>query len=551
MEPSFPGAQHGGSSAPAGATMEEASHARSCGDREPVGGRKASDEGREGAPPFKAVLALRKKKERAQTSELWATMELLAPTLEENKGVPGGQRSKLLRTGRSKEELLKDVLAVVRYQTALAGSRTRQALEVASCQAGLVTVHLDTGKIAHASRAFQELGSWLFDGCLFDQHLSVLLHPDDKQALREFFMGASRGKVRPGASMTLRFLRRPPGRGLRAPKWILVYTQPITVTLSKIVRTTEGAHAVLVADLRSNGKIHYGVQAAHIRNLVESEMMNRTYALDWDSEGMDPAEMVMAHKFHPDMYTKRSAISSLCAAATKTFCKAVSWVVKKVVSVTLTVKFLLLDDDTLHLEGIHQPTFVGGSTFTLAEIITLGTIMVHMGDSPISAKSSISSISAKSPKSPDSPNSRASPISTNEGASDSLPEPATENDKPEIEMKKPMTLAYVVVDDEVGLTTSIAVIVLMANLKKDGTATTAQRADSMNTPQETTARLDAPWFDGDKSGSFRFVGKVIGGVDQEVAELRRAMQGLQPPSVSETECKDALGATTLWEFNSK
>ncbi|KAJ1467546.1 hypothetical protein T484DRAFT_3631150 [Baffinella frigidus] len=36
---------------------------------------------------------------------------------------------------------------------------------------------------------------------------------------------------------------------------------------------------------------------------------------------MDPAEMVMAHKFHPDMYTKRSAISSLCAAATKTFCK--------------------------------------------------------------------------------------------------------------------------------------------------------------------------------------------------------------------------------------
>ncbi|KAJ1467543.1 hypothetical protein T484DRAFT_3631144 [Baffinella frigidus] len=92
MEPSFPGAQHGGSSAPAGATMEEASHARSCGDREPVGGRKASDEGREGAPPFKAVLALRKKKERAQTSELWATMELLAPTLEENKGVPGGQR---------------------------------------------------------------------------------------------------------------------------------------------------------------------------------------------------------------------------------------------------------------------------------------------------------------------------------------------------------------------------------------------------------------------------------------------------------------------------
>jgi hypothetical protein len=43
------------------------------------------------------------------------------------------------------------------------------------------------------------------------------------------------------------------------------------------------------------------------------------------SEGMDPAEMIMAHKFHPEMYTKRSALSSLCAAATKTFCKVRIW----------------------------------------------------------------------------------------------------------------------------------------------------------------------------------------------------------------------------------
>ena len=57
-------------------------------------------------------LALRKKNERAHTTELWATLELLAPSVDANKGHPG-YRSKALR-GRTKEELLKDVMHAVR-----------------------------------------------------------------------------------------------------------------------------------------------------------------------------------------------------------------------------------------------------------------------------------------------------------------------------------------------------------------------------------------------------------------------------------------------------
>jgi hypothetical protein len=138
--------------------MEEASHAPSGGDREPEGEGGGSDEG---GPEVKVMLATRKRAERAETTALWARMELLAPKLDENKGVPGGQRSKLLRTGRSKEELLKDVLVVVRHHAAVAGSHTRHALAEDNCQTALMVVHLDTGKIAHASRGFLELGSWL------------------------------------------------------------------------------------------------------------------------------------------------------------------------------------------------------------------------------------------------------------------------------------------------------------------------------------------------------------------------------------------------------
>ena len=75
-----------------------------------VGGRFAPHAGRPVAT--KEELALRKKDQRANTTALWATLELLAPNADENKAQPG-YRSKALR-GRAKEEILNDVIHAVR-----------------------------------------------------------------------------------------------------------------------------------------------------------------------------------------------------------------------------------------------------------------------------------------------------------------------------------------------------------------------------------------------------------------------------------------------------
>ena len=80
-----------------------------------VGGRIASYAVRPVAT--KGELALRKKNERANTTALMATLELLAPNVAENKRQPG-HRCKALR-GRAKDELLKDVMHAVRLATGL------------------------------------------------------------------------------------------------------------------------------------------------------------------------------------------------------------------------------------------------------------------------------------------------------------------------------------------------------------------------------------------------------------------------------------------------
>ena len=79
--------------------------------RAAVGGHTASDALRH------EDLALRKKNERAHTINLLATLELQAPVVDENKGQPG-HRSKALR-GRTREELLKDVIHAVRLAQGL------------------------------------------------------------------------------------------------------------------------------------------------------------------------------------------------------------------------------------------------------------------------------------------------------------------------------------------------------------------------------------------------------------------------------------------------
>ena len=96
------------SAGPGGAWSQETNHPRAA---VVVGGHSVRP------VATKGELALRKKNERADTTALMATLELLAPNVEENKRQPG-HRSKALR-GRAKEELLKDVMHAVRLAKGL------------------------------------------------------------------------------------------------------------------------------------------------------------------------------------------------------------------------------------------------------------------------------------------------------------------------------------------------------------------------------------------------------------------------------------------------
>ena len=97
------------SAGPGGAWSQEAGNSPPA-----VGGRAASHAV---YPTRKEYLALRKKKERVLNTALWARLELLAPAVDANKGLPGC-RSKALR-GRTKEEILKDVIHAVQLAQGL------------------------------------------------------------------------------------------------------------------------------------------------------------------------------------------------------------------------------------------------------------------------------------------------------------------------------------------------------------------------------------------------------------------------------------------------
>jgi hypothetical protein len=125
-----------------GAWSQEASHARAAVVR-----------------PTKEELALRKKNERANTTALWATLELLAPNMDENK-VQKGHRCKALR-GRAKEELLNDVVHAVRLERKLMAPGALEQAYTTQAGGGLIAIELKSGKIAHQSPSFQDLSSWI------------------------------------------------------------------------------------------------------------------------------------------------------------------------------------------------------------------------------------------------------------------------------------------------------------------------------------------------------------------------------------------------------
>ncbi|KAJ1465878.1 hypothetical protein T484DRAFT_1757107, partial [Baffinella frigidus] len=103
-------------------------------------GRTSSSEG--SCAPSKELLAQRKKNERKETNDLWAVLEAVTPRVSQQQGQLGN-RSKSLRSGRTKQEVLQDVVQVVRRNAAVTGSRMLDSLAVDDSGVGLMTVQLE------------------------------------------------------------------------------------------------------------------------------------------------------------------------------------------------------------------------------------------------------------------------------------------------------------------------------------------------------------------------------------------------------------------------
>jgi len=173
----------------------------------------------------KMMLAMRKKRERAETNALWALLESVTPTTMETNAPQQGNRCQELRSGRTKQQLLEDALVVLRQAAKCSGGWLRQSLEKEDCGLGLVQFELNTGKIVHASRGFKEAASWCLDGKIVDQNITIFLHPADQAKMKSVLIGIADSRKCSGVSIPLRFLRRPAGHGIRAPHWLLVRGQ--------------------------------------------------------------------------------------------------------------------------------------------------------------------------------------------------------------------------------------------------------------------------------------------------------------------------------------
>jgi len=353
----------------------------------------------------KAVLALRKKNERADTTYLLARLELLAPRVDENKGHPG-PRSKALR-GRTKEELLNDVVHAVRLARmgpgALEQACTTQAMSSGALErafttqagAGLIAIELKSGNIAHHSLSFQNFTSWI--PVEARGNIRVLLearggddfHSFCQSVVRdagelhgETFLGLD--KVL-GRSITVQFLTRAPGpSGLRNPEWLLM-VRAVELTLVGVQprhldgkstaagmrlpfwgqRTIPEAIGVFTADLSGGTPQQWTLQVAHVRYLLDMEVALGTY--DTDTGNQNPFES-LTEVFNCEFLNEGGGVFSRAAghlqyAATSAFNiaqRSALWLTRKALRSTYQWAMRLNEDDTVSIAFNGLITLFGG-----------------------------------------------------------------------------------------------------------------------------------------------------------------------------------------------
>ena len=354
----------------------------------------------------KAKLALRKKEERGHTSALWARLELLVPNVDENRAQPG-YRSQALK-GRTKDELLKDVMHALRLGRGLMAPGALAQAYTSQAGAGLIAIELKSGKIVHQSPSFQDLAIWI--PVEARGNIRVSLESRDGDEFHSFCQSVmqdagmlflDRDQV-VGRSITVRFLTRAPGPpGLRNPEWLLMM-QAVKLTLVGVQhaelagelpvagkrlpffgqgRNSE-AIGVFTADLSGGVPQQWTVQAAHIRNLLDAEVAPGTYGMEVGN--VKPLE-ILAAMFKPELSNEGVGGSSMFSraaaqleyAATSALNLAqrpAAWVTRKVLGLKITWALRLNDDDTVSLSHLGLYTLFGGFSTSISVSLVGGKV---------------------------------------------------------------------------------------------------------------------------------------------------------------------------------
>ena len=355
-----------------------------------AGGRSASHAVRPLAT--KEEMALQKKHERANTTALWVTLELLAPIVGENKGLPG-YRSKALR-GRAKEEILRDAVHAVRLArgllppSALEKAFTTPAMALGALQqayttqagGGLIAIELKSGKIVHQSPSFEDLTSWIpveargnirvsleaGDGDNFHSFCQSVVR-DAGELYGETFLGRDNFV---GMSITVRFLTRAPGPpGLRNPEWLLMM-RSVKLTLvgvqpRQLAGESPAAVGVFTADLSGGTPQQWTLQVAHVRYLLDLEVASGTYEMS--TENQKPLEQIATlfnFEFSKEEGVGASvfsrAVAQLGTRALSIAQRSASWLTSKALRTTLEWTVRLGDDDTVSASFIELSRLFGG-----------------------------------------------------------------------------------------------------------------------------------------------------------------------------------------------
>mmetsp|Transcript_60156 Transcript_60156/g.143807 ORF Transcript_60156/g.143807 Transcript_60156/m.143807 type:complete len:535 (+) Transcript_60156:728-2332(+) len=305
---------------------------------------------------------------RRRIPDLWAELDRVVS----GKGVVGtGLRSKALRSGRTKSELLTATFLMVKRKREAAEERARGEMKEARnafqgpSSLGLVALQLGTGQILHASGAVCAMGAWMCPEGLESHFLRPLLHPEDTHAFQAFMNQLlldlkKAGDFDPvtfaaahlvGRTVSARMLHRPPGPvSLRNPGWIVVVTQRFTFTLASIQVLHERGEkkfvAVLVVDLREPENTLLPLHVAHMRNLIQVGAFNKQRMdFEWDTAGMDPFEMIRMTLFGPPFAT-----DSVLASMARNAMNKAAWIFQKTMSIHTGFAVQLDHDEVLHFK---------------------------------------------------------------------------------------------------------------------------------------------------------------------------------------------------------